>query len=137
LGDIMKAVPPEGLGTASYIVDLVRPFIVPAILPVMVFIVASLMSFATGTSWGTWALMMPIAMPIAIAADVNLYLVAGAVLSGGAFGDHCSPISDTCILASMASNTNHMQHVRTQMPYAIAVGVAAVFGFLAAGIMGW
>lgn len=137
LGDLMKAASPEGLGTANYIIDISRPFIIPSLLPAMIFLIGSLISFATGTSWGTWALMMPIAMPIALAAGVNPFLTAAAVLSGGAFGDHCGPISDTSVLASLASNTDHLEHVRTQIPYAVVVATVALVAFAVTGTMGW
>jgi Na+/H+ antiporter NhaC len=137
LGDMMKAGPSEGLGTANYLIELSKPFIIASLLPAMIFVIGSVISFATGSSWGTWALMMPIAMPIALAAGVNPFLTAAAVLSGGAFGDHCGPISDTNVMASLASNTDHLEHVRTQIPYAVAVAIVSFFGFVAAGTLGW
>lgn len=137
LGDVLKAAPPEGLGTAAYIVEVTRPYIIPSMVPVMVFIIGALISFATGTSWGTWALMMPIAMPIAVAAGVNPYLTAAAVLSGGAFGDQCGPISDTSVLSALAANTNLIEHIRTQLPYALVAATVAASAFVMAGMMGW
>ncbi|MBI2346942.1 MAG: hypothetical protein HYV03_08760, partial [Deltaproteobacteria bacterium] len=137
LGDVMKALPPEGLGTAQYIVDVTRPFIIPALVPAIVFVIRALVSFATGSSWGTWALMMPIAMPIALAAGVNPYLTAAAVLSGGAFGDQCGPISDTSVLSAIGANTDLIEHVRTQLPYALTAAFFALAAFLMAGGMGW
>ncbi|NJD19430.1 MAG: sodium:proton antiporter, partial [Gemmatimonadetes bacterium] len=84
-------------------------------------------AFATGTSWGTFAIMLPIAVPAAAAMDLPLAPFVAAVLSGGVFGDHCSPISDTTILSSMAAATDHIDHVRTQLPYAlIAAGISTV-----------
>ncbi len=137
LGDLIKAVPPEGLGTAQYVVSVTKPFIIPALLPAMIFLISAIISFATGTSWGTWALMMPIGIPLAISAGVSPIITTAAVLSGGAFGDHCGPISDTCVLASVAVNVDHLEHVRTQIPYAVAVGIVALMGFVATGYLGW
>ncbi len=137
LGDLLKAPPTEGLGTANYIVTIASPFIIPSLLPAMTFAIGAILSFCIGTSWGTWALMMPIVMPIALATGVNPFLTAAAVLSGGAFGDHCGPIADTNVLSSLASNVNHIEHVRTQVPYAIVVATFAMIAFVTAGIMGW
>lgn len=136
LGDLIKALPPEGLGTAQFIVASTKPFIIPALLPAMIFLISAVISFATGTSWGTWALMMPIGVPLAISAGVDPIVTTAAVLSGGAFGDHCGPISDTCVLASVAVNVDHLEHVRTQIPYAVAVGIVAFFAFLVTGLAG-
>jgi len=118
--------------TADYIISLIGGDISPHYLPVMIFIIAAITSFATGTSWGTMAIMMPIVIPLAhsvaglnnlIAADstIILYGVISSVLAGSVFGDHCSPISDTTILSSIASGCNHVDHVRTQLPYAFVV----------------
>ena len=87
------------------------------------------MAFATGTSWGTFALMVPIAVPLATAMAGPLPLYLAAVLGGGVFGDHCSPISDTTIISSMASASDHIDHVRTQIPYALvgAAGTVALY----------
>lgn len=91
-------------------------------------------SFSTGTSWGTFAIMMPIALALAATFDVYIPIMIGAVISGGVFGDHVSPISDTTIISSMASGCDHIAHVRTQMPYAlISAGLASVLYL----IMGW
>ena len=120
--------------TADYIIGLISDSISPHYLPVIVFLVCALTSFATGTSWGTMAIMMPIVIPLSHTvsgfynlspADTTLILngVISSVLAGCVFGDHCSPISDTTILSSMASRCNHVDHVRTQLPYAIAVAL--------------
>lgn len=135
LGDVLKAPPPEGVGTAAYIVEITRPYIIPSLLPAIVFVIGAIISFATGTSWGVWALMMPIAMPIATAAGVNPYLTAAAVLSGGAFGDQCGPISDTSVLSGLAANTNLIEHIRTQLPYALVAATLAIIAFLLAGLL--
>ncbi|MCW8803148.1 MAG: Na+/H+ antiporter NhaC family protein, partial [Ignavibacteriaceae bacterium] len=92
-------------------------------------------SFSTGTSWGTFAIMIPIAVPTAIYSDASLSLSIAAVLSGSVFGDHCSPISDTTIVSSMASACDHIDHVRTQLPYAITIATASAFLFWIGGIL--
>lgn len=107
----------------------------PSIIPVSLFIATGFISFSDGSSWATYGIMFPIAIPIVFTTGANLPLVLGAVLSGGIFGDHCSPISDTTVLSSSTSGSDHMVHVRTQIPYAlITAGIAAVlflvFGFL-------
>ncbi len=126
--------------TADYIISLISDSINPRFLPVIVFLVCGLTSFATGTSWGTMAIMFPIVIPLAAAvtgmnnyspSDTHLILVGviSSVLAGCVWGDHCSPISDTTILSSMASGCDHIDHVRTQLPYAIVVGmVTMLFG---------
>ncbi|MFZ1728993.1 MAG: Na+/H+ antiporter NhaC family protein [Bacteroidota bacterium] len=130
------------LHTADFLVQILRGNLPPQWLPAATFIVASVISFATGTSWGTMGIMMPIVIPLSVvlgqeaglAAD-PAYVIAlgtiGSVLAGSVFGDHCSPISDTTILSSMASACDHIDHVRTQLPYALAVaGVSLVGGLL-------
>jgi len=107
-----------------------------------VFLIAALISFATGTSWGTFAIMIPIAMPIAIALAektganmMNTALTAvGAAIGGAIFGDHCSPISDTTILSSTGAGCPHLEHVETQMPYAIFAMLVSAVGYIFAGI---
>jgi len=83
-----------------------------------------------GSSWGTFAIMIPIAIPIATTLDLSVPLLLAAAISGGIFGDHASPISDTTVVASMASATDHIDHVRTQLPYALTAGGLAVVGFI-------
>jgi len=97
-----------------------------------------IIAFSTGTSWGTMAILMPLAIPLAHelgGADMHLiYATLGSVLTGSIFGDHCSPISDTTILSSMASASDHIDHVKTQMPYALTTAaVAAAVGYIPAG----
>ena len=104
------------------------------LVPAVLFLVTSVMAFSTGTSWGTFAIMLPIAIPAVAALGLDAPLVVGAVLSGGIFGDHCSPISDTTIIASMASGSDLVDHVNTQLPYALLGGGAATALFLAAGL---
>ncbi len=122
------------LGTGKYLASLAQGIVSPALIPVMVFLLASLIAFSTGTSWGTFSIMMPIAVALSVATGAHLYLVIGAVVSGGIFGDHASPISDTTIISSMAAGCDHIEHVTTQLPYALIGGALAallfvVFGF--------
>lgn len=120
------------LKTADYLISILSDAIDPRFLPVLVFIVCSLISFSTGTSWGTMAIVMPIVIPLAAKmvevshldeSQTQLIIngVISSVLAGSVFGDHCSPIADTTILSSMASQCNHIDHVKTQLPYAMAV----------------
>ncbi|MCB2212007.1 Na+/H+ antiporter NhaC family protein [bacterium] len=141
LGDIT-----DRLGTAEYVIDAVSGNLAPAMLPMVVFLIAAVIAFSTGTSWGVMAILIPIAIPLAYemaslgghAGDPVhgvFYGTVGAVLAGATFGDHCSPISDTTILSSMASGCKHIEHVRTQIPYALlAAGVSIVFGYLPSGL---
>jgi len=118
------------LGIGTFITETFGD--IPAgVVPVVVFLVTSFVSFSDGSSWSTYGIMFPIAIPLTFATGANLPLVLGAVFSGGIFGDHSSPISDTTVLASSTSGSDHMVHVRTQIPYAvIAAGIAAVLFLL-------
>ena len=118
------------MGTGDYAANLAMVWLSPYFIPALIFITACLISFSTGTSWGTFAIMIPFIVPIALKMDLNLSLLLGAVLSGGVFGDHCSPISDTTIVASMASASDHIDHVKTQLPYALTAGGAALIFFI-------
>jgi Na+/H+ antiporter NhaC len=101
----------------------------------LVFIAGAFVSFSTGTSWGTFAIMVPIAVPAAAAMGLPLAPFLAAALAGGIFGDHASPISDTTIVSSLASATDHIAHVRTQLPYALLAGGVAVIGFAITGML--
>jgi len=116
--------------TGMYLASYVNEVLSPAWLAAAVFLLAAIMSFSTGTSWGTFSIMVPIAIPLAVSMDADIALVLGAVISGGVFGDHCSPISDTTIISSMATGCEHVEHVKTQLPYALFSGVIA-FGLFA------
>ena len=101
----------------------------------ILFIVSGAMAFATGTSWGTFGIMLPIAGDMAAAADITMMLpMLAAVLAGAVFGDHCSPISDTTILSSAGASCDHIDHVITQLPYALSIAVVAALGYLVMGI---
>ena len=111
------------LGTAEYIVHMVEGNLPVYWVVPLFFIVGAIISFATGTSYGTFAILIPIAVPMSLSLGAPMIPTIAAVLSGGIFGDHCSPISDTTLLASMGSACDHIEHVRTQLPYAILVAV--------------
>ena len=123
------------LGTGKYLASLAQGIVSPALIPVIVFLLASLIAFSTGTSWGTFSIMMPIAVALSVATGAHLYLVIGAVVSGGIFGDHASPISDTTIISSMAAGCDHIEHVTTQLPYALIGGGLAAIMFVAFGFV--
>lgn len=130
IGDICD----EGnLGTGIYVAETAKDFISPALVPALIFIIACFIAFSTGTSWGTFAIMLGIAIPLANSLDTNLSLAIAAVLGGGIFGDHCSPTSDTSIISSMASASDHIDHVRTQLPYALIGGGITVILYLILG----
>ncbi|NWG29802.1 MAG: sodium:solute symporter [Ignavibacteriaceae bacterium] len=123
------------LGTGVYVASLSKDFLNPSVIAPILFITAAFISFSTGTSWGTFAIMIPIAVPTAVYVDASLTLSIAAVLSGSVFGDHCSPISDTTIVSSMASACDHIDHVRTQLPYALFIAVLSALVFWLAGIL--
>ncbi|ALC89332.1 sodium:proton exchanger [Bacillus sp. FJAT-18017] len=131
LGKVMKE-----MGTAEFIVEAMDGNVPAFIIPAVLFLVGVLMSLASGTSWGTFAIMLPIAIPMAIALDAHLLVCIGAVLSGGIFGDHSSPISDTTILSSTGAGSDHIDHVKTQFPYAVLNASIALIGYIVAGITG-
>ncbi|MFY0652329.1 MAG: sodium:solute symporter [Cyclobacteriaceae bacterium] len=123
------------LGTGIYVAEATKPWLTPALVPAIVFAVSCFIAFSTGTSWGTFAIMISIAVPMAQSFDANIYLVIGAALGGGVFGDHCSPISDTTIISSMASASDHIDHVKTQLPYALIGGSIAFLMYLVLGFV--
>jgi tetracycline resistance efflux pump len=121
------------IGTGTYLAGFLSEGMSYAWLPAAVFVLASVMAFATGTSWGTFSVMLPIAVVMGSVGDSYMPLLIGAVISGGVFGDHCSPISDTTIISSLAAGCDHIDHVRTQLPYALVAGTAALCLFLFSG----
>jgi len=123
------------LGTGIYVAELAKQWLSPHFVPFIIFLVSCFIAFSTGTSWGTFAIMLAIAIPMAQSMNVNIPLVVGAVLGGGVFGDHCSPISDTTIISSMASASDHIDHVKTQLPYALLAGGAAAIIYLVIGLV--
>ena len=126
------------VGTADYLTAILSPLISPTILPLLIFLLAATVAFSIGTSWATMAILVPTVVPLAhnLGGLPLTVLAAAAVLDGAIFGDHCSPISDTTVMSSIASSCDHLDHVRTQIPYAlITMGCAAVFGYLGASTL--
>ncbi len=134
------------LKTADFVIDATREFLSPHMVPFLSFLIAAIISFATGTSWGVMAILIPIVIPVAhllpqsdptIGAALQetiLLSTIASVLAGATFGDHCSPISDTTIMSSMASGADHIDHVRTQLPYALLGGLGSMgIGYLPVG----
>ena len=127
----------QKLHTADYMVKVIGPWLSAGLLPALVFLVSALVSFATGTSWGTMGILFPIVVPLAHGlapgSDPVMLGAISSILAGSVFGDHCSPISDTTIMSSLACSCDHIDHVRTQLPYALLAAVAAclagVFSF--------
>lgn len=124
----------QELGTGAYFAGMISAALPPWLLAPTVFLSACAMSFTTGTSWGTFAILIPVALPLAITGGIPPALLLAAVLGGGVFGDHCSPISDSTILSSLASGCDHLTHVRTQLPYALTAGGLALVLFTFAGL---
>ncbi|QBY05217.1 sodium:proton antiporter [Thalassotalea sp. HSM 43] len=127
-GDAINA-----LGTGTYVSNLLNPDFPVIFIAPLIFLAAGIMAFSTGTSWGTFALLIPIAVPIALDANLPVSFLVAAVLSGGVFGDHASPISDSTVVASIASGCDHYEHVKTQLPYTIVAAVLTIIGFLIVG----
>ncbi len=129
LGDVTRE-----LGTGEYVAGVVAGRVpLPILLPLL-FIVAGVIAFSTGSSWGAFAIMLPISVPVAVAVGAPIAPFVAVALSGGIFGDHSSPISDTTIVASLASSSDHIEHVRTQLPYALLAGAVAIVAFAGVGV---
>lgn len=127
----------EALGTGPYLSSVLKDSLPMHLLPVIVFVVGALISFATGTSWGTMAILFPVVVPLAVAMGAGVGFDSGegytillgvisSIMAGSIFGDHCSPISDTTVMSSMASACDHVDHVRTQLPYAVTVALVGM-----------
>jgi len=125
----------KSLGTGLYMANLTSSFLSPHLVPAIVFFVSALVAFATGTSFGTFSLMIPLAIPLVNSLGINLPLTVAAVLSGGVFGDHCSPISDTTLVASMSAACDHIDHVNTQLPYAVLNASLAFIVYIVLGFI--
>lgn len=132
--------------TAEYVIVLTRDLLSPHFLPLLSFLISGIIAFSTGTSWGTMAILTPIVIPLAYQLPLNdpalsemtrqgIFLSSiASILAGATFGDHCSPISDTTIMSSMASGSDHIDHVRTQLPYAMVVAsLSIILGYIPAG----
>ncbi|AOW77824.1 sodium:proton antiporter [Colwellia sp. PAMC 20917] len=128
-GDAIK-----GLGTGIYVSELFNVELPLFLMAPVIFIAAALMAFATGTSWGTFAILVPIAVPIAQQSGLPIEFLVAAVLGGGVFGDHASPISDTTVVASIASGCDHFEHVKTQLPYALFGAVLTIILYILVGL---
>jgi Na+/H+ antiporter NhaC len=138
----------EVLGTGTYLAGALQDALPLASLPVLIFLIAAVTAFATGTSWGTMAILFPVVVPLAVAMGAGVGFDGGehytillgsisSIMAGAVFGDHASPISDTTIISSMASACDHIDHVRTQLPYALAVaGVAILVGDIPTAVFG-
>jgi Na+/H+ antiporter NhaC len=132
----------KDLGTAKYLVGILEGKVAAGIIPMAVFILGCIIAFSTGTSWGTTAILMPIAVPLVYqlsGGDTGTILFAtiGAVFTGAVFGDHCSPISDTTIMSSMSAASDHIDHVKTQIPYSLTVAIIALLvGYIPAAVLG-
>ena len=122
----------KDLGTANFVISVTKSWMTPTLIIVLTFLVCGFISFFTGTSWGTYAIMTPICVPLAFAVTGGattslIYATVAAIMGGGCMGDHCSPLSDTTILSSLASCSDHVDHVKTQLPYALTTaGISAV-----------
>ena len=135
------------LNTAGYLISVFGDVLNPVWIPVIVFVLAGLTSFATGTSWGTMGILMPLVIPLVwnlglssgleeAAVSMLIFHSVSSVLAGAGWGDHCSPISDTTILSSIATQCDHIEHVKTQMPYAMVVGVVSIMSGIMVTVMG-
>jgi Na+/H+ antiporter NhaC len=126
------------LGTAQYVISVTEAWMTPTLLIPLTFSICAFVSFFTGTSWGTYAIMTPIFVPLAFqltggAINSVVFATIAAIMGGGCFGDHCSPLSDTTILSSLAAGSDHMDHVATQLPYAMAAAGISLVGYLIIG----
>jgi len=124
----------QELQTGPYIAGMISEALPLWAIAPMVFLAACLISFTTGTSWGTFGILVPVAIPIALSTGLSPSLLLAAVMGGGVFGDHCSPISDSTVLSSLASGCDHLTHVKTQLPYALLAGSASLVLFAVSGL---
>jgi Na+/H+ antiporter NhaC len=125
----------KDLGTGKFVASLVGDYLPIYLIVPVLFLTGAVMSFTTGTSWGTFAILIPIGVPLIQALGLPAPLVVGAILSGGIFGDHCSPISDTSAVSALASGCDLLTHVKTQLPYALVGGVLALISFFIASLI--
>ncbi|WP_130860978.1 Na+/H+ antiporter NhaC family protein [Bacilliculturomica massiliensis] len=130
VGDIVAT-----LGTGEYLAHVFSGLLNPALLPMIVFVISMIIAFSTGSSWGTMAVIIPLSMPIAFAMDVNIALLAGAIWSGGIFGDQCSPISDSTIVSCAATGCDVIDHIRSQLPYTLTMAAISAAAFILLGFV--
>jgi Na+/H+ antiporter NhaC len=119
----------------QYLASFIGNYLPSPYLPAAIFVLSAIIAFATGTSWGTFSIMLPIAIPLAVGLDAPVALAMGAVISGGVFGDHCSPISDTTIISAMASGCSVQEHTKTQLPYALISAGISLLMFIGIGFL--
>ena len=131
----------KDLGTATFVIRSTETWMTPTMLVFFTFLISAFIAFFTGTSWGVYAIMTPIAVPLAVtlsggvAASSLVYVSIAAVMGGGCFGDHCSPLSDTTILSSLGAGSDHIDHVKTQMPYALVAAGLSSAAYLVIGMI--
>jgi Na+/H+ antiporter NhaC len=130
----------KNLGARQYIISITESWMSAGMLPVVTFVTGALISFFTGTAWGAYAILAPFVMPIAMnlsggSVSTLVLTTVGALVGGGIFGDHCSPVSDTSCLSSFGAGSDHMDHVTTQLPYALVCGALACIVFLIMGVV--
>lgn len=125
----------DELDTAGYVASLFVGNVPGFLIAFIIFAFSCVMTFSTGATWGTYAIMIPLAVPLAFAMDISVYACIAAVIGGGGFGNHCSPLADTAILSSAASNIRHTDHIKTQIPYSVTCALVACVGFLISGFM--
>tara|TARA_Y100001954_G_C15562168_1_gene479149 strand:+ start:70 stop:681 length:612 start_codon:yes stop_codon:yes gene_type:complete len=125
----------KDLGTGLYVSELAKTYVEPGLIPALIFGVSGIIAFSTGTSWGTFGIMLPLAVPLMAQVPGLEGACIAAVLGGGVFGDHCSPISDTTMIASLASGSDHIAHVNTQLPYAMLVALISAGLYALAGLI--
>ena len=123
------------LGTGTFVAGTIGDFLPEFVMPALIFVLGAGMSFATGTSYGTFAIMLPIALPLSVATGISPELMFGAVIAGGLFGDNCSPISDSTIVTSIGAEVEIIDHVNTQLPYALIAGAVTIMAFLILGAL--
>ena len=123
------------LDTAGYMVQIFQGNVPAFLTPVFIFIIACVMTFSTGATWGTYAIMIPLAVPLGVAMDVSTLACITAVIGGGGFGNHCSPLADTAILSSAAANIRHIDHIKTQIPYSCTCAGVACVGYIISGFV--
>ena len=125
----------KALGTGPYLAQLVGDQVPAFLLPALVFLVSGITAFSIGSSFGTFALMIPLAIPLALDLGLPPSLLLATVLGGAVFGDHASPISDTTVVASLAAEASHIEHVRTQLPFALCAGAITLAAYLGLGVL--
>ncbi|MCQ2508790.1 MAG: Na+/H+ antiporter NhaC family protein, partial [Dorea sp.] len=128
----------DSLGAAEYVSHIVETYAqgMQAFLPAIIFVIAALLAFATGTSWGTFGILIPIVVSVFMKSDPTLMIISiSACMAGAVCGDHCSPISDTTIMASAGAQANHVNHVNTQLPYAVLVAFISCINYIVAGFV--